>query len=287
MKQLLFLQAAELEASLTNVQKLWDQFWPGLRSFLVKVLISIIIYIIGKKLIKFSLKLGRKAFERAKADVGVTNFSLTVMKILLYGVLIIVIAEILGMPTASFVAILGSAGLTIGLALQGSLSNFAGGVLILLLKPFRIGDFIIANGHEGTVTAVDIFYTKILTADNKFVVLPNGALSNSNITNVTNEPIRRLDLVVPISYSDDIKAVKDELTKITLRHEKVLKDQPMDIFVNAFGNDAIEILLRVWVVKENYLPLKSELLETIKYMFDEKGFSIPFHQMDITVRNEK
>lgn len=281
------LQDLELNKFMSKLSKLWDDFWPKALHFLFLLLISLLIYVIGKKLMNLLVKIVKKAFERAKMDVGVSNFLISVLKAICYGLLLITIAATLGLPTTSFVALLGSIGLTIGLALQGSLSNFAGGVLILILKPFRVGDFISVKGNEGTVIAIDIFYTKILTIENKLVVLPNGTLANSEITNATNEPIRRLDLIIPIGYGDDIKSVKQELFLISQRNEKILMDHPVDLFVSGYGKDAVEISMRVWVKTEDCFVLKGELLETIKYMFDEKGFTIPFNQMDVTVINEK
>jgi small conductance mechanosensitive channel len=281
------MEDLELNKFMSKITTLWDDFWPKTLHFLFMLLISLLIYVIGKKLLNILVKIIKKAFERAKMDVGVSNFLISVLKVLCYGLLIITIAAILGLPTTSFVALLGSVGLTIGLAFQGSLSNFAGGVLILILKPFRVGDFIIVKGNEGSVIAIDIFYTKILTTDNKLVVLPNGTLANSEITNATNEPIRRLDLIIPIGYEDDIKTVKQELFIISQRNEKILEDRPVDLFVSAYGKDAIEISMRVWVKTENCVALKGELLETIKYMFDEKGFTIPFNHVDVNVMNDK
>nr|WP_308545231.1 mechanosensitive ion channel domain-containing protein [uncultured Lachnoclostridium sp.] len=281
------LQDLELNKFMSKLSKLWDDFWPKALHFLFLLLISLLIYVVGKKLIKLLVKIVRKTFERAKMDVGVSNFLISVLKAICYGLLLFTMAATLGLPTTSFVALLGSIGLTIGLALQGSLSNFAGGVLILILKPFRVGDFINVKGNEGTVIAIDIFYTKILTIENKLVVLPNGTLANSEITNATNEPIRRLDLIIPIGYDDDIKSVKQELFLISQRNDKILMDHPVDLFVSGYGKDAVEISMRVWVKTEDCFVLKGELLETIKYMFDEKGFTIPFNQMDVTVVSEK
>lgn len=287
MRGLIWLEVGGTEVSVTKLQQIWENFWPDASRFLIRLAIALLIFIIGKKVIKVILNLVRKGFNRAKVEDGVESFTLSLLKILLYVVVLSIIAETLGMPTTSFVAVLGSAGLTIGLALQGSLSNFAGGVLILVLKPFRVGDFIIVNGNEGTVTSIDIFYTKILTVDNRVVVLPNGNLSNSDIMNVTNEPVRRLDLVIPIGYQDDIREVKAALYQICEKNELVQKDNSLDVFVSSFGASAIELTIRAWVLKENYLILKSELLENIKYMFDERGFTIPYNQMDITIHQEK
>lgn len=280
-----FLTNTEIvpKIEMNDIELWWKGFYPKAIDFGIKLIISFIIYFIGKKVIKLILKLIKRAFKKGKADISISNFICSLTKVLLYGMLFIGIFYWFGVPEASFVALIGSVGLTIGLALQGSLSNFAGGVLILLLKPFRVGDYIVANGKEGTVTTIDIIYTRILTFDNKTIVFPNGTLANTDIINVTHEPTRRLDLIIPIGYRDDIKAVKEELYKIGQTNEKVLKNQPIDLFVNNYGKDAIEIALRVWTYKEDYLATKGELLETIKYMFDEKGFTIPFNQLDVTI----
>lgn len=264
----------------------WNGFYPLAIDFLVNVIICIIIYLIGKKVIKVILKIVRRTFERANTEISAANFVTSLIKAILYSLLFIAIFMKLGVPEASFVALIGSVGLTVGLALQGSLSNFAGGVLILILKPFRIGDYIIVGDKEGTVLTIDIIYTKVVTIDNKVIVFPNGSLANANIVNVTDEPTRRLDLIIPIGYHDDIRTVKEELFKIGKCNEKTLKDQPIDLFVANYGDDAVEIAMRVWVQKEDYFATKCELLETIKYMFDEKGFTIPFHQLNVTV-NQK
>lgn len=271
---------------LSRFVKWWNGFYPLVIDFLVKVIICIIIYLIGKKVIKVILKIVKRAFERANTEISAANFVTSLIKAILYSLLFIAIFMKLGVPEASFVALIGSVGLTVGLALQGSLSNFAGGVLILILKPFRIGDYIVVGDKEGTVLTIDIIYTKVVTFDNKVIVFPNGSLANANIVNVTDEPTRRLDLIIPIGYQDDIRNVKEELFKISQRNEKILQDQPVDLFVSNYGDDAVEIGMRVWVKKEDYFTTRCELLETIKYMFDEKGFTIPFHQLDVTV-NQK
>lgn len=286
MNQFVFLNAEVLDEKVSKIKNLWEDFYPIALDYLLNIAISIVIYFIGKKVIKLLLRIVRKAFERSKMDSGAESFLLSFIRVLSHGVLFIIIAKrLFGLQTTSFVALLGSAGLTIGFALQGSLSNFAGGVLLLILKPFRVGDYIIAFGNEGTVTAVDIFYTKILTIDNKLIVFPNGTLSNSNIVNVTNEPERRLDLTIPIGYSDDIRLVKDVLQQICADNELILKDKSTDIFVFGLGEDSMEMAVRVWVETDSYLLVRSQLLESIKYAFDEKGFTIPFRHMDVTVKS--
>lgn len=277
-------QAAE---KLSKLEIWWKGFYPEALDFGIKLLLAIVIYFIGKKVINIILRITRRAFDKSKVELSATNFICSLVKALLYGLLFIGIFIGLGVPQASFVALIGSVGLTIGLALQGSLSNFAGGVLILLLKPFRIGDYIVANGKEGTVASIDIIYTRIVTFDNKTIIFPNGTLANTDIINVTDEPTRRLDLIIPIGYHDDIKAVKDELFHLAQSQLKVLQDQPIDLFVSNYGNDAIEIALRVWTKKEDYMEVKGNLLEAIKYMFDEKGFTISFNQLEVNLINNQ
>ena len=194
-----------------------------------------------------------------------------------------------GLDTASVAAVLASGGVALGLALQGSLSNFAGGVLILILKPFRIGDYIIANGMEGTVIGIDIFYTKLRTGDNRVVVLPNGTLSNSDLINASQEPIRRVDLVASVDYESDIRMVKSLLFEIATDLSYSLKgdeEHPIQVYVDSFGDSAINVGLRFWVNAGDYWAAKWEANEQIKDVFDKAGISIPFNQLDVMIKNK-
>lgn len=260
---------------------------PLLADFGKKVLIAIVIYFLGKKLIRLLLKLLKHTFEKSKMEPSVESFLMAVSKVVLNVILVIIVVTIIGFPASSLVALVGSAGLTLGLALQGSLSNFAGGVLILLMKPFRLGDYIISDGNEGTVSGIDIFYTRLLTVDNRLVVIPNGTLSNSSITNVTNEPIRRLDLMVSIDYSENIKKVKDILEELIKKQELVLEDKENTVFVNSFDPSAIKIGLRAWVNTTDYWALKFLLMEQIKEAFDEHDITIPYEQLDVNIHDDK
>lgn len=261
-----------------------DKILASLLRFGKLFLIAIVIILVGRKLIKSLVGLLHRSLNRSNLDEGVTKFLVSAVSISLNIILMIIAANVIGLETSSLVALVGSAGLTLGLALQGSLSNFAGGVLILVMKPFRIGDYIIVGTNEGTVSNIDIFYTKLLTVDNRLIVIPNGTLSNSSIVNVTNEPIRRLDLAISVDYSENIKKVKDILWKIGNENEMVLKEEyNIDVFVGSFDPSAISIGLRVWVAKENYWILKWELLEKIKEIFDEEGVQIPYDQLDVNV----
>lgn len=270
---------------LLEIDETFMNAWNIISPIAWKIFGAIVCFIIGKKVINWAEKLIVNAAKKGNLDKGITSFLISLGKFILYVILIIVIAGFLGVPTASFVAILGSCGLAIGLALQGSLQNFAGGVLILIMKPFSVGDYVVVNGLEGTVSSIDVCYTTLKTVDNKTVVMPNGALSNSNIVNVSKESTRRVDIIVPISYDDNIKAVKDMLQNIAVGEELVLKNRGIDIYVNEFGSSSINLGFRVWVKAENYWTVKWSMLETIKNEMDKNGFTIPFNQMDVHIEN--
>ncbi|SET33621.1 mechanosensitive ion channel family protein [[Clostridium] polysaccharolyticum] len=277
--------AEEIEKKILWFGGIRDKLIEGALAFAFKIVIALLIYFIGKKVIKWILSFTKRCIQRTNVEEGVSKFILSLMRAILYVILFVSIIGQLGMPTTSFVAILGSAGVTIGLALQGSLSNFAGGILILLLKPFRVGDYIIVSGLEGTVLGIDIFYTKLLTGDNRYVVIPNGSLSNSNLINVTNEPVRRLDLLIDVDYSSNIKKVREILQKIAADSEFVLQEEHQsDIYVNSFEASSIQMGYRVWVKTEDYFKAKCAILENVKETFDKENISIPFNQLDVRVQ---
>ena len=201
-------------------------------------------------------------------------------------ILIMMILSWFGVATGSVVAMLGSAGLTIGLALQGSLANFAGGVLILILKPFKVGDYVSVNGDTvmGTVMEITMFYTKISSDDNKVVHIPNGTLADSNITNFTMMDKRRIDVSVGVAYESDLAKVKAVLTEVVESQELVLKEEPINVFVKELGDSAVEMGIRVWVKNQDFWPTKWKLTEEIKLALDKNNISIPYPQMDITVK---
>lgn len=271
---------------LSKIDEMIDNLVPQIISFAKTIIIVLLVYFIGKKLIKLVLKLLDKSFERTSMEVSVSGFLLALSKVALNILLIVIIIGILGLPTSSLVALVGSAGLAIGLALQGSLSNFAGGVLILIMKPFKVEDYIIVNGIEGNVTSIDIFYTRLLTVDNKLVVIPNGTLSNSSITNVTNEPTRRLDLNISVAYSTDLSKVKEVLISIAEKNDMVIKDKNINVFIDNYAASSIDLGFRVWVLKENYWILKWNIVEEIKFEFDKNGIEIPFNQLDVNINSK-
>ena len=256
-------------------------------NFGIDILIALVILFIGKKIIKFLNKLVKKIFDKTELDVGVEKFLMSLINLALYAILIVIIAKQVGFDTASLITVIGSAGLAIGLALQGSLSNFAGGVLILVLKPFRVGDYIVdgGTGLEGIVEDIDIFYTKLATPDNKSVCIPNGSLSNSGITNVSAKGKRRLDFTVGIGYTSDIKLAKKLITDVISKREKVLKDDDVTVFVGNLGESSVDIGFRCWVNGADYWTEKWEILEEVKLTFDANGIEIPFNQLDVHMKN--
>lgn len=260
-----------------------ERAWNWVTEKAVNVLIALICLWIGMKLVKWVMKLVRKSFEKSRLDPTVSSFLGSIINILLYVLIFITVISIIGIQVTSFVTLLGTAGVTLGLALQGSLSNFAGGVLILVLKPFVIGDYIRedTHGNEGTVVSIDIFYTRLRTYDGKVIVIPNGTLSNTSLTNLTKQEKRRIDLNIPVEYNVDLKQVKSLLTKILDQETMVLQEEPRNIVLDAFEDSSMTVLIHVWVKTEDYWQAKWSLMEQIKNVFDEEGIVIPFNQLDV------
>ena len=251
-----------------------------------KIVFALLIWFIGKKLISLSLKLLKKVFDRESIDVGVVNFTMSIIKFALYAVLILMVIDELGIQTTSLITVFGSAALAVGMSLQGSLSNFAGGVLILIFKPFKVGDYIVVGNYEGTVRTIEILYTKLTTVDNKVVMLPNGTLSNSNIVNVGAEDFRRLDIEMSIGYSSDLKLAKTLLNTIVNNNPAVIKDRDIKVIVKSLDESCVTLETRVWVKTEDYWDTRFTLLEEYKAEFDKNGIEIPFNQMDVHIINQ-
>ena len=251
-----------------------------------KIVFALLIWFIGKKLISLSLKLLKKVFDRGSIDVGVVNFTMSIIKFALYAVLILMVIDELGIQTTSLITVFGSAALAVGMSLQGSLSNFAGGVLILIFKPFKVGDYIVVGNYEGTVRTIEILYTKLTTVDNKVVMLPNGTLSNSNIVNVGAEDFRRLDIEMSIGYSSDLKLAKTLLNTIVNNIPAVIKDRDIKVIVKSLDESCVTLETRVWVKTEDYWDTRFTLLEEYKAEFDKNGIEIPFNQMDVHIINQ-
>ena len=254
---------------------------PNIIEFGVKVLFAILFFLVGRAVIKWIRKIVRHSMERSNADVGVRQFVDSVLKVVLYFILLFSIATKFGVDAASVAAFIASGGVAIGLALQGSLSNFAGGVLILLLKPFEVGDYIIedTNKNEGTVKEIQIFYTKLSTIDNKTIVIPNGILTNNSLTNATAKDERRLDLKVDIAYEASIKEAKAVIETILKNDEAVLQDEDINVFVDALGESSVVLGARAWTKNEDFWSAKWRILEEIKEQLDEHHISIPYQQL--------
>lgn len=269
------------------VREYFENALPALLGFLIQLIIAIVILLVGLKVVNTLVKMLRKSMNKGHVEAGVISFLCSLIKYALYFVLVMIILAQFGVTTGSVVAVLGSAGLTAGLALQGSLSNFAGGVLILVLKPFVVGDYIVnhSDGQEGTVYEITIFYTKLLTPDNRMILIPNGTLSNSSITNVSRMEKRRVDITVDVAYESDLARVKELLLQIAAEDSAVLESEPVNAFVSELGESGIQMGLRVWVKNEDYWTAKWRLTENVKNVFDENGISIPFPQMDVKIKS--
>ena len=243
-----------------------------------QLLLAILCMYIGMKLSKLIVKMIRKSFKKSNMEESVASFLLSLIKFTFYAIVFITAASIVGFQVTSLVTILGTA----------SLANFAGGVLILILKPFRVGDYIIENDKqcEGMVVSIDIFYTKLQTYDNRIIVIPNGNITSHSIVNVTAAGTRKLDIAVGVAYDSDLKKVKDTLYQVVAENQYYDKTKEIDVFVDSFGDSSIKMGVRCMVATENYWKAKWEIQEAIKYAFDAQGIEIPFDQMEVTLKNK-
>ena len=232
------------------------------------LLFVLVIFLIGRRLVKLGLKLTSRWMEKHEVEVSVQNFVMSFAKVAYNMILLFIIAGILGV-SATIVAFVGSAGLTIGLALQGSLSNLAGGILILTLKPFKVGDYIIATGAEGTVQSIDVFYTRLSTTDNKIIVIPNGTITNSNITNSTNASKRMLILNFKVSYGSNVQELRTRLLDLLAHTEKISKEDKMEVVVDKLTPFKVQMQLKAWTKTEDYWQVRYSLFETLKEIIEE------------------
>lgn len=251
-----------------------------------RIIMLLIILFIGLKVVKVAKKLTEKALEKAHAEKSVSTFLVSLVKYSLYGVLAFIIASYCGVDAASIVALLGSIGVAVGLALQGSLSNIAGGVLLLLLRPFNVGDYIIASGHEGVVENIELFFTTLRTGDNRVITLPNGPLANGSIVNVTSSGYRRCDIIVGISYDADIKTAKEVLMNVIESDEHVIMNRGTDVFVDKLGESSVDMHVRCWFSVDEYWAGLARLNENIKEALDENGIEIPYNKLDVNIKNK-
>lgn len=275
----------EVHEELSRMRQWMEELLPKLLDFVLQVAFAFVVIVIGMKLIGWVRKILRKSLERNSADTGLIQFLDSFVKYVLYILLALTVLQRFGVQTTSIVAAIGSVGVAIGLALQGSLSNFAGGVIILLLKPFKVGDYIIQGDLEGTVNEIQLFSTKLKTSDNRKIIIPNGQLADNSLINVTASDTRRLDIRVGISYNSDLRKAKELLLKLAMEDGDVLKEEekmPMSV-VEELGGSSVNMLLRVWTPTERYWDVKFRLTEAVKLTFDEAGIEIPYDQLDVHV----
>jgi small conductance mechanosensitive channel len=256
-------------------------------TFGVQFLLAIVVYFVGNFIISKALSLVELALTKKKVEVTLHRFLLSILGTLFKAIQIIVFASMIGIQTASFIAILGAAGLAIGLALQGSLANFAGGVLILLFRPFKNGDAIKAQGYVGSVEEIQIFNTILKTFDNQRIIIPNALLSNGCVTNINVNGTRRVDMTFGIGYDDDITKAKALLRKLIESDERVLKDQPVDIWVGEHGDSSVNLFVRPWANSADYWGIYFDMMEKVKVEFDKEGISIPYPQRDVHIHETK
>lgn len=251
----------------------------------IRVLLAVVVLFVGLQIIRLTRRVVEKSLARTNADKGVSQFLDSLIKIGLTGLLVLMIATSFGLDAASVVAMLGSIGVAFALALQGSLANCAGGVLILLLKPFVVGDYIIegSKGQEGTVIEIQLFYTKLQTGDDVIITLPNGSLANNNITNYSTTSTRRMDASIGIAYDADIKKAKEVLLEVLKKDEKVLSDRERKVYVQELADSAVLIGIRCWFKNEDYWDGRAGILESCKLAMDENGINIPYPQLDVHV----
>ena len=252
----------------------------------IKLVLALVVLIIGLIVIKWITKGMVKIMKKRDMNESLIPFLKSIMNILLKVMLIISVMGMVGIQMTSFIAVLGAAGLAVGLALQGTLQNFAGGVMILLFKPYEVGDFIEAQGFMGTVTEIQIFTTILLTLDNRKVIIPNSPMATNALTNLTAMPTRRIDFSFGIGYSDDIDKAKNILLKIAEKDDRILKDEnPPVVMVEALADSSVNLMLRVWLKTEDYWDVNFDTTESVKKQFDAAKISIPFPQQDVHVYN--
>ena len=260
---------------------------PGLMSLGYRLLVVAFIIIIGMRIISSVKKMFSRSFERMEMEISLRKFLMSVLSVAMYLLLALIAADKLGFNPASLIAVVGSAGVAVALSLQESLSNFAGGIIIMVMKPFRVGDYIVTTttGIEGTVKIIGLIYTSLLTPDNRMVVIPNGGLANSSITNVTAEDKRRIEIQVGISYESDLRRAKELLLQILDTHPMALheEDRMPQVFVWELGSNSVVLGGRVWTKMEDYWTVKFEITEQIKLTFDREGIEIPYQRVDINV----
>ena len=253
----------------------------------IKLIIGLLLLWIGWKLAKKVVNIMSKTLEKRNVDATVSSFLDTFVEVVLKGIVMYIFLDYVGIKTTGIAALVASAGVAIGLALQGSLSNFAGGVIILLIRPFNVGDYIEGSGHTGVIEKIGMFYTHMTTVDNKLILIPNGNLANGSIVNYSAKELRRVDLTFGVGYEQDVLKVKRVLSNIVDAHDLILKTPEPFIALSEHGDSAVNFVVRVWVNNSDYWKVHFDLLESVKIKFDEEEISIPYPQMDLHIKKDE
>lgn len=277
----------DVEKQLGLIQRYLDELPDRLLSLGIRVVLALVIFAIGSRVISLIRRFVRRGMAKSTASEEAEEFLDSALKVLLYVILVFMILGLFGVDAASVATVIGSVGVTVGLAIQGSLSNCIGGIMILILKPFRVGDYIIEDTgkNEGIVQQISVFYTKLATYDNQVILIPNGTLANATLTNVTDEPVRRVDLKVGISYNADIRTARAVIQKIGMSNPLLLAEKGVLVNVDSLADSSVLLAVKFWVKKEDYWQARYEMLEAIKYGFDENGIEIPFNQLDVHIKS--
>ena len=264
----------------------WDNIWDKVIEYGTNLAIAIAVLVIGLIIAKRISNLFGKMLKRKELDESLQGFLVSMVSITLKILVVLTALSQLGVEMTSFVALIGAAGLAIGMAFSGTLGNFAGGIMILIFRPYKVGDYISAQGEEGFVQQIQIFNTILLSLDNKTIIIPNGAMANGNMTNFTFEKVRRVDFTVGIAYGDDYDKAKSVLERFINEDEKILKDQDNFIGLVALADSSVNLTLRVWCKTEDYWDVYFKMNEKIYKEFGKEGLNIPFPQMDLHVHND-
>ena len=289
------VQKAQLAETVHKLEKLTTLDYKQLLTdmaqevgwILLKILLAIVIYFVGKQLIKWVVRIMDKAFTRHKVEASLRSFLRSLVKALLMVMLVLAIVQTLGVNTSSFLALFASAGLAIGMALSGTLQNFAGGVILLLLRPYKVGDYIESQGQSGTVESIGLFSTCLKTPDNQTIYVPNNAIATSIIDNYSQSDTRRVDWVLSISYGDDVDVARREILAMLEADKRVLTDTAPVVYVKNLGKSSVDLSIRAWVANSDYWGLYFDMNEKMYKELPSKGINFPFPQMNVNIKNNK
>lgn len=281
-------QLADAVAKLSHMDyhKLLTEMIQEAGWIIFKIVVAIVIYLLGKQLIKWVMRLMDRAFLHHKVEVSLRTFLRSLVKVLLMIVLVLAIVQTLGVNTSSFLALFASAGLAIGMALSGTLQNFAGGVVLLILRPYKVGDYIESQGQSGTVDEIGLFQTRIKTIDNRIIYVPNNTIATSTIDNYSQSETRRVEWILSISYGDDVDVARREILAMLSEDNRVLTDTPPVVYVKTLNSSSVDLTIRAWVANADFWSLYYDMNERMYKELPAKGINFPFPQMDVNLKHE-